>query len=96
MATKSKRHTHKYHRIDIAGTKVWACALGDCMHYMPKHMESLVNGKNSYCWNCNKQMVLDNENMKMDMPTCFICRNPELSEDKMLEKLVLEKLAGKL
>jgi hypothetical protein len=83
MSTKSKRHIHKYHRVIIAGTSVWACALGDCNHYMPKHMESIVPGKNSYCWECDSQMILDSINMSEDRPRCTNCRlgiNPESIE----------------
>lgn len=79
-SNKSKRHTHKYRQILIAGTKVWACALPDCNHYMPQHMTALVEGKNSYCWNCGELFMLDTEAMKMDMPFCLNCRHPELSD----------------
>lgn len=75
MSTKAKRHIHKYQRIEIAASKVWACALPDCNHYMPKHMESMVEGKSSYCWECNEPMILDAEAMKDDRPRCHNCRN---------------------
>jgi hypothetical protein len=73
MSNKAKRHVHKYHRVDIGGAKLWACALGDCNHYMPAHMGSLVPGKNSICWKCNEQMVLNIMNMKDDKPKCDDC-----------------------
>lgn len=79
MATKAKRHIHKYHRILIAGAKVWACALGDCNHYMPAHMEMMVPGKNSICWGCGEPMILDALNMKDDRPLCSEC-NPVTSK----------------
>ena len=74
MATKAKRHTHKYHRVEIAGAKVWACALGDCNHYMPVHMSALIPGKNSYCWDCDNPIILDSSNMIEDRPRCVECR----------------------
>lgn len=80
-----KRHkTHKYHRIQLDFGRVWACALSDCTHYMPKHMENLVEGKQSFCWNCNEIFILDSISMKDDKPICINCRvgRPE-PEDKI-------------
>lgn len=73
--SKAKRHPHKYHRVDTTFGKVWACALSDCNHYMPQHMESLLPGKNAICWSCNEPMVLDSDNMKEDRPRCISCRS---------------------
>lgn len=72
MSTKAKRHTHKYHRIIISSTKVWACALPNCNHYMPKHMEQMVDGKNTICWSCDEVFILNESNMK-DKPVCDEC-----------------------
>jgi DNA-directed RNA polymerase subunit RPC12/RpoP len=74
----SKNHIHKYHHIDITYAKVWACALGDCTHYMPAHLNSLMTGKKSHCWECNKEFFLDEENMKNPEPVCMACANKEL------------------
>lgn len=74
MATKAKRHIHKYHRIEVAGEKVWACALGNCNHYMPAHMVNMVPGKNSFCWECDEMIILGPDNMIEDRPRCFNCR----------------------
>jgi hypothetical protein len=99
MSTKSKRHTHKYYKVLAAGTKVWACALPDCMHYMPKHMEMLVNGKNSICWQCGETFVMNPLNMKEDQPRCNDCRLgiPEMEELTVSEALLqkAEKITGK-
>lgn len=74
MSGKNPRHTHKYYRVEIAGTKVWACALPTCTHYMPKHMESMMPGKMSRCWICDETFVLDkNTNMHMEQPICDSC-----------------------
>lgn len=73
MSTKAKRHTHKYYKVPIAGQTVWACALPDCNHYMPKHMENLVPGKGSICWSCGDSFVLNPVNMKNDHPKCDDC-----------------------
>ena len=70
---KSKRHTHKYHRVLVAGTKVWACALPDCPHYMPSHMTELVFGKNTYCWSCGEVVVMNRDMMNQDRPECIQC-----------------------
>jgi hypothetical protein len=74
MSTKAKRHTHKYHKITMSSQMVWACALPDCNHYMPKHMEMMVPGKNTICWGCGADMVLDAHNMTDHKPTCNKCK----------------------
>ena len=70
----ASKHIHKYHKIRVAGQHVMACALPDCTHYMPYHIQSILLGKKTYCWNCNEIFLLDEESMKMEKPTCSICR----------------------
>lgn len=76
----ARKHVHKYHNIQVAYNKVWACALPDCTHYMPKHMEEMVPGKKSICWQCNEPFILDTEAMKEDKPRCIGCRSGISSE----------------
>lgn len=71
----AKKHVHKYHKLELAGQKVWCCALPDCSHHMPKHYENAVIGKYSICWNCDKEFRLTPENMTDDMPTCDNCKS---------------------
>jgi hypothetical protein len=71
---KAKRHIHKYHKINFSYATVWGCALPDCNHYMPKHMEAMVEGKKSYCWHCGEEMILDIDAMKESKPRCIPCR----------------------
>ena len=71
--TKAKRHIHKYYRGTLGFTRVWVCALPECNHYMPKNMESMINGKASICWECGEYMVLTPGNMDMDRPVCNEC-----------------------
>jgi len=83
MSTKAKRHTHKYHHVDLDFGKVWACALPNCNHYMPLHMNNLVPGKNSICWGCGESFILDSINMKNDKPVCNECKStsePDLTD----------------
>lgn len=75
MATKAKRHVHKYQRITFTfGSKVWACRLPDCNHYMPRHLEATVEGKATICWQCGNDFVLDRDAMLEDSPRCPKCR----------------------
>lgn len=74
MATKAKRHIHKYHRVTLTFAKVWACALPDCNHFMPKQIEAIVMGKASICWQCGDNMLLDERAMDEDKPRCPKCR----------------------
>lgn len=71
-----KKHVHKYHSVQTTLRKIWCCALPDCTHYMPPHMNAVLIGKTSYCWECNAEMLLDEDNMKEDMPRCDKCRTP--------------------
>lgn len=73
MSTKAKRHIHKYRQLRIAGKIVWGCALPDCNHYMPAHMQDMVPGKASICWSCDKQIILDKDNMEYPQPLCNSC-----------------------
>jgi hypothetical protein len=79
MAT-AKRHVHKYHQVNIAGTPTWACGRPDCNHYMPSHMTALVVGKASICWTCANQIILDLENMKDEKPICRTCKHGDMED----------------
>lgn len=80
---RSKRHVHKYHKVMVANQYVWACALPDCTHYMPKHMENMIPGKYSICWNCGETFLLDTVNMRTDKPYCPDCMVPSDTHDIM-------------
>lgn len=75
----AKKHIHKYHKVNIGYTKVWACALPNCSHHMPHNMEDLVIGKSSFCWECNNPIVLDEINMQVDKPICRVCKHSHLN-----------------
>lgn len=83
MSNRTKRHIHQYHKVVIYGNKVWACALSDCTHYMPKHLEDLVMGKNTICWDCERPFPIDAIAAKLDKPLCYDClevRNARTAE----------------
>ena len=94
----SKNHIHKYHRRRLGtSNKVWACALPDCSHYIPKHMESMAEGKQSVCNQCGEEFVLNIEAMESDKPRCENCRlgrTPEL-ETVELSPMLKAYLEGK-
>lgn len=73
MSTKAKRHTHKYHRIKVGSTYLWACALHDCNHYMPKHLESMIPGKATICWSCGNETLITVDNIDFEEPVCNKC-----------------------
>lgn len=73
----SKRHIHKYHKLSDG---LWHCALSDCTHYMPSNVAACLPGKRSICWECGNEMILDDDNMKLEQPLCIICLNPQLDE----------------
>jgi len=74
--SKKKKHTHKYHKVECFGTKLFFCALPGCPHHMPKYYENGLIGKFSICWGCEKEFILDERAMQMDMPTCINCVLP--------------------
>lgn len=76
---KTPQHVHKYHLVDAHHNKLWACALPDCNHYMPKHLTAFIKGKRSICWSCGKEMILDETNMVDNQPICFNCKKPNIS-----------------
>lgn len=73
MSTKAKRHVHKYHIIPLNSYFVYACALRDCNHYMPKHLEHMIPGKATICWSCGKETTIDKNNSDMKEPMCLKC-----------------------
>jgi formylmethanofuran dehydrogenase subunit E len=88
----ARRHIHKYHKIKLNNDDIWACALPDCNHFMPKHYEQMVLGKSSYCWNCDKPFILNQENMKDDKPICESCSmGGSKSLESALEALINSK-----
>lgn len=94
MATKAKRHIHKYHRVDLGYANVYACALPDCPHYMPKHMENTLEGKYSFCWGCDEKFILDKPALELMKPLCVNCRlgtvptEPDLPMAEALRELL--------
>jgi hypothetical protein len=57
----AKKHTHQYHRISIGYKNVWACALPNCSHYVPPHLEGTMEGKLSICFGCGESFIFDSE-----------------------------------
>jgi Zn finger protein HypA/HybF involved in hydrogenase expression len=81
-----KKHVHKYHKVDIAYDRLWACALPTCTHYMPKHLETMLPGKGSICWKCDEPFILDAVNMQDDKPVCPDCSNRTTRVTSALER----------
>jgi hypothetical protein len=69
----SKKHTHKYHKVETSAGALWACGLPDCNHFMPSHYARLLPGKMSICWECGEQLILTDLNMRRDQPICPDC-----------------------
>jgi len=78
----SKKHVHKYHKVKMNSTDIWACALPDCNHHMPPHYIDTLPGKASLCWKCGERFILDSDNMKLDRPICFNCAHPEMVSEE--------------
>lgn len=89
-----KKHIHKYYRATINQTSVWACALSNCTHYMPKHMDSFVNGKASQCWKCNDEMVMGPAQMEQEKPICNDCSGASILDELSPRMIELLKQKG--
>src|SRR5262245_7347623 len=64
MATKSKRHIHRYYRTKLPNNSVvWACAELDCLHHMPSHYTVMMLHKGFYCWNCGEIAQITQEHL---------------------------------
>jgi hypothetical protein len=95
--TKSRRHIHKYYRVLLGATPVWACALPNCNHYMPEIMERMVPGKMSICHGCDEKFVLDTESMRPTHPMCMECRGIDKTNETVpLSSAMEEYLRGKI
>lgn len=82
------KHPHKYHKIDLIGQKLFACALPNCTHYMPAHLMNMIVGKNSICWGCGKIFVMDESHLEQEKPICFNCSKGLPSDENELENLL--------
>lgn len=69
-----KNHPHKYILRPTTGVSVWACALPDCNHFMPPHLNSLLEGRAAICWGCEEKFILDSQAMRETKPRCIECR----------------------
>ena len=77
-----KKHIHKYYRGIINGnTPVWMCALANCSHYMPPHLENLVNNKSTICWGCDNPILMYPRQLEMEKPMCDKCCGVATPED---------------
>lgn len=92
-----RKHVHKYIRRKMYAHSVWACALPDCTHYMPKHMEQMVEGKASICHQCNEEFILSTDALKEDKPRCADCRFDVVKHEDVapIGETLLNYLEGK-
>jgi hypothetical protein len=76
----AQNHIHKYYRPSVRwkGYKespnkeiTYHCAMPDCTHYMPIR---LIIGKLSLCNQCEDEMVLNREMLRVRKPKCKKCR----------------------
>lgn len=80
------KHIHKYMHQQLKVIKVWRCAAPECSHWMPPHLEDLLMGRFSVCWNCNETFPLDERAMQDEQPVCINCIVPDM-EEKLEENM---------
>ena len=72
---KIKHGTHRYHWRKLGSNRVLACAVPNCTHYVPKHLEAvLIDGRPSLCNSCGLEFTLTPDALKEDSPRCDNCR----------------------
>jgi len=71
--SRARRHPHRYRKTTTSFGRVWTCALPDCNHYQPRHMETLLPGKQATCNECDNIYILTHEKMLSDEPICDEC-----------------------
>ncbi len=81
-----QRHIHKYRKLHLKFRNIWSCALDDCSHHMPHDLTDKLIGKASLCWRCGEKFILDEDNMKDDMPVCYNCKPSTKSVMDLLDK----------
>lgn len=68
--------------------------MADCNHYMPKHLEATVEGKNSICWGCGEEFPLDADSMLEDKPRCLKCRGIIIEDEQIPLSEEMKKKLG--
>lgn len=83
-----KTHIHKYKKAILGGRRivkkdgkryiescggyeVFKCALPGCTHFVSRE---LADGRQSLCWNCGGELILNAENLTLVKPTHRECR----------------------
>ena len=98
MSSRNPKHVHKYYKAKLSFGTVWACARPNCTHHMPQHMTDLLPGKNTQCWNCECNTVMDSRTMVMEKPLCEDCDpntfDIEKTTDILTELGLVNKVTG--
>ena len=70
------KHTHQYKRITQRPSNrvIYRCMLANCNHYLT---EEFILGKQSVCWACQNDFVLDKYAVERTKPKCENCRTKE-------------------
>lgn len=94
---KSSCSVHKYIKRPFGANEVWACANPRCNHYMPPHLEAMVEGKTSLCNTCGNPFVLNIDSLKESKPRCEDCRFEQIKsgDNVPITDVMRDFLAGK-
>jgi hypothetical protein len=88
MKKEKQTHIHKFEKIILGGrkiirkegkryiekcggTEVMKCMLPGCKTWI---LFELACGQPTRCWQCNEELILSKENMKLKKPTHIWCR----------------------
>lgn len=76
----SKKHTHRYERINLGhnGKEYWVlkCNLPECSHYIAMRTKlscPLLKGSVAVCNKCDEDFILNKRALRMAKPVCDDC-----------------------
>jgi len=84
-----KEHTHKFRRHTYeTGSKIYFCTLPKCNK---KIKVGLALGKESICWRCGKEFVMNEYSVRLAKPHCEDCHKSKVESngDIHIERTVI-------
>ena len=91
-----RKHTHKYYRMPFSDHYVWKCALVECNHHIPRHMEEDIKTKLTICWVCGTKFPMtEGIALTMNKPTCLDCSPDSIAVRIAKDESILENLGNK-
>lgn len=81
-SARSKKHVHGYMRVMGKFSYIWKCRDPHCTHFIHQSQEHYLITRATYCFNCQKQFVIDEETVEEceEQMMCLECRRPDTTD----------------